>query len=367
MKDQYYINHWAKVRRDELVDIPDEIEIHNDFLKILTKEEFEAAFRAIWDMFYQIYDDIAKHPEDFSMPLVRPEDFHYGSSQARQSRKAAWRPIDLIYYMALCGVMDGSQLHVNVSKFNQVNTVKQIHTLLKPLYDYGFAFGGLKNNKIPKYADSFSIEYPDHPNVLLVLHLVAMKVTNVHRNDLSSRFTNDFVAWNYRILKDDFNTIAYGDGVEYVGDKMHTQSEQEFVNGFDKLMEVQGYYCAKDSWNEGPALCYYDKENTMLTRGPYVFRVISWKSKLRMYLRIRNANNCLDYLKQCPESVKEMFLNSDPGCANRFNGCCNKGVAYVLDGKDYWRCGCCQGAFQVAPQTKDIPYYLKLVELGIKK
>ena len=59
----YIINKWAIVRRGELTVAPDEIEIHPDFLRVLTREDFEAAFRQVGNMFFQIMTDISQTPE----------------------------------------------------------------------------------------------------------------------------------------------------------------------------------------------------------------------------------------------------------------------------------------------------------------
>ena len=59
MKDDYLVSKWALIRRNELVDIPDKLEIHPDFLKRLSHEEFESAFREVGGMFYRMYSDMA--------------------------------------------------------------------------------------------------------------------------------------------------------------------------------------------------------------------------------------------------------------------------------------------------------------------
>jgi hypothetical protein len=41
----YIINKWAIIRRGELSVTPDTIEIHSDFLRSLSREDFETAFR----------------------------------------------------------------------------------------------------------------------------------------------------------------------------------------------------------------------------------------------------------------------------------------------------------------------------------
>lgn len=62
-----------------------------------------------------------------------------------------------------------------------------------------------------------------------------------------------------------------------------------------------------------------------------------------------------------------MFRRTDPGCQNRISGTCKYGVAYVMEGQEKWRCGCCGAPFQIKPVPEDIPHYRKLVELGGKR
>jgi hypothetical protein len=105
----------------------------------------------------------------------------------------------------------------------------------------------------------------------------------------------------------------------------------------------------------------------MRSNGIYHFCVLSWKTELVLFLRIRNATKCLEYLNECPSRIKEIFLQNDEGCSRRRNGTCVHGIQYTLDGVNYWRCGCCTVPFRVNPVIEDIPHYLKLVELGFNK
>ena len=76
MKDKYLVSHWAMIRRNELVDIPQEsLVIHPDFLQKLSKDEVECAFREIRDIFYQIYMDISNSPEHFGLPCYNLNEF----------------------------------------------------------------------------------------------------------------------------------------------------------------------------------------------------------------------------------------------------------------------------------------------------
>lgn len=72
-KERYLVSEWALIRRNELVDIPDQLVIHADFLQTLTREEFESAFREIGRMFWEMYSHMAETPEAFGLPCIRQE------------------------------------------------------------------------------------------------------------------------------------------------------------------------------------------------------------------------------------------------------------------------------------------------------
>lgn len=362
----YYINEWAKVRRDEMVDIPYEIDIHNDFLKYFYYDDFNKAFRYIWKLFYRIYDDISVYPEKFKMPLVNPDEYRYGSLESGRSRSAAWLPIKLLYYISICSEFRFDHLSVDLYKFKTTNNVKQIHTLLEPLSVYGFVFDGLKNFKILKSTTEFNVYYPGNEKVLAVLNLVAKKCENVNRGVKANDFKNDFYSWNYRILADSFNTVSHDENIYYIYDKMHNDADRDFIIKFDKIMDEMGYYANQDAWNEGPGLRYYDRENYQGANVPYLFKMMSWKSKLILYLRIRNADRCLSYVKSnASDAIKEMFRKPEVGCGNRVN--CKSGVKYTFEGEEKWRCGCSAPAFRIQPDINDIQHYINLVKLGAKR
>ncbi|MCE5235128.1 MAG: hypothetical protein LLF87_03640 [Eubacteriales bacterium] len=218
----------------------------------------------------------------------------------------------------------------------------------------------MKDYKIPKAADGITISYPDNRWVLAVLKQMAEKAERLGRR-------RDFLTCHYRLFQDGLSEANYGNGADIVADQMHTGRERDFVYALDKALGNLGYLGHERSWNEGVGYAYYSTQREMQAKGAYHFWLLSWKSTLRLYLRIRNAEKCLEYLQGCPNSVKQIFLSSDEGCANRRNGLCKSGVRYRLDGTDYWRCGCCNAPFYFEPQIEDIAHYIKLVELGIKK
>ena len=376
----YIINKWALIRRGELSVTPDNIEIHPDFLHSLSHEDFEAAFRQVGDIFYQIITDISKEPEPFGMPLFDESTTRYGATEAHESRYAAWRPMQLLYAIFAHGHLDGNCFRVDLEEYKKAisghkgaRKVKNTPLLLLTLENYGFMISGLTNGKITSKTMEFTIEYPDNSNVLKVLELVSQKVASVDSvffpNNYSSSMENMFNKWSYRLLAEGLNTNSYSDTYYAIHDKTRTAEEREFISKFHHAMEEMGYCHADGSWNEGPGVLYYDKETTMQRRGPYQFRILDWMGDLRLMLRIRSAEKCLALYdgKDMPEEILEMFRYSDPGCGSHADGSCKKGVGYIFEGKPRWHCGCCSAPFWLHPKAESIPQYIELVEVGERK
>ncbi|MDF2672286.1 MAG: hypothetical protein K0R09_551 [Clostridiales bacterium] len=354
----YWIQEWAKVRQSEVVRLPDSFEVHDCFLNHMSGEEFDSTFKEIWNVFTSIYGDIAKFPETFGMPLHKSQEYAYSTKEARESRNAAYRPLKLLYYLLIAGDLQNGTIIVDVNKFKAINDIKCVPVILERLSNYGFYFDGLKNFKIT--SECIYMLYPDSSQILTILKLMADKAHITNR-------INDFLACHYKLFQDDMNTANYGYGADIIADKMHTKHEKEFVYAMDAVLSEMGYYVGSRESNEGPGYAYYSKESEIGKKGPYHYLMSSNKTKLLLYLRIRNVSKCLDYLKECPDSVKQIFLLSDTGCSNRTKGTCIHGQEYAIDGSTYWRCGCCNASFYFSPIIKDIPHYINLVKLGLKK
>ncbi len=414
MENTFIVSRWALVRRNELVDIPDSFEIHPDFLQTLSRQEFEEAFREIGSIFRQMYSDMADEPERFGLPLYKEEEYGYFTNQAREARKAPWYPGYFLLCLFACGefleadifcgkshgdgvirseshgdgvirgeshgdrVSNGGFLGDGVSdggfkgtafladtaEIRQMNQAKKTNILLKALCDYGFVFSGIKKYSLAS-GSTLEIDYPDNRNVLRVLSLVAKKVMdtqlkgvkNVYSPDIV--FGNAFISWDYKILAEDLHTCSVAEDCGYVADKMHEEADREAVLAMDKILTEQGYTRKKSAPNEGPSLRYYRGSSKT-----HVYALTSDRGQLYLELRIRNAGECLLYLRECPEKIAEMFRHSDTGCRNRFSGTCKCGVAYTFEGEEKWHCGCCGAPFRIHPVTEDIPHYLKLMEYG---
>lgn len=367
MRETYLVSEWALIRRNELVDIPEQLEIHPDFLQVLSHEEFESAFKEIGAMFYRMYSDIADSPLRFGLPLYKMDEYDYFSNQAREARVA---PRNLFYFMLWLfayGDFRGNAFITDTAEVRKINKVPKTNLLLEALCDYGFVFGGIKKYSLSS-GDYLEIDYPDNPNIVKVLSAVAKKVKNTQLKDVKNvysgcmAFSNAFIGWNYKVLTEDLHTCSLAEGCDYVADKMHDETDREVIFILDKVLIERGYTRKKGDSNEGPSIRYYCKQSAT-----YDYALTSDKGKLYLELRIRNAEKCLEYLHECPERIVELFRYSDSGCKNRINGSCRSGVKYEFEKEEKWHCGCCGAPFKIHPIKEDILHYLKLLELGGKK
>lgn len=366
MNDNYLVSKWALIRRNELVDIPAKLDIHPDFLQTLSHEEFESAFRDIGEMFHQMYTDIAKSPERFGLPLYKIDEYDYFSNQARKARTAPWDLFYFLFCLAACGDLNGGILITDTAEVKKKTKASKTNLLLEALCDYGFVFGGIKKYSLSS-GDFLEIDHPDNRNILIVLSLVAEKVKNTQLKDMQNyysceAFSNAFIGWNHKVLAEDMHTCSLAKGCDYVADKMHNNADKEVISILDKILTENGYTVALQNLNEGPCVRYCPKRSKT-----YDYALNSDTGRLYLELRIRNAENCLEYLKECPERIIEIFRYSDNGCQNRMNGSCKYGVKYTFEKEEKWHCGCCGAPFKLHPVKEDIPHYLKLLELGSKK
>lgn len=365
--EKYLVSEWALIRRNELVDIPDQLAIHPDFLQTLSHEEFESAFREIGAMFYRMYSDIADAPQKFGLPLYQTEEYDYFSNQAREARAVPRNLFYLMLWLFACGDFKENVFITDTAQVRKWNKAKKTNQLLEAMCDYGFVFGGIKKYSLSS-GDDLEIDYPDNQNVIKVLSLVAKKVKNTQLKDVKNvdsginAFSNAFIGWNYRVLAEDLHTCSLAEGCDYVADKMHDEADREVIAILDRVLAEQGCTRKKGDSNEGPMLRYFRRQSAA-----YDYALNSDKGELYLELRIRNAEKCLSYLKECPERIVEIFRYSDTGCQNRINESCKFGVKYEFEEEEKWHCGCCGAPFKLHPVKEDIPHYLKLVELGGKK
>ena len=360
---KYWVERWSELRMKEMINYPKDFAIHNDYLKICTKEDIRNGFGELFDILQQIYKDVSLNAEEMLLPAHDMNEYPYLSKEERLSRGASYKYAKLLYALGSVGELSSnSELCINPAKLKGLCKelrITGVNGCLEILTNYGFLFEGLVNGKIKDGAE-LVLQYPDNGNVVIVLYMMAVKGGNTNK-------LQDFCRLNYRLLADDWNTADFGNSVEVVADLLSEQEREVAYLLHDELMKRN--YCFNfQEWNEGPQIRHYAKEADCKRNTNASFWLVSMETSMRFYFRLKHMEDALTLIENASENVKQNFLVSDNGCENRIAGRCVSGVSYELCGKTIWRCGCCNPNFQVVPGKDDYMFYIDLVDLvGRKK
>lgn len=351
---KYWIERWSQLRQKELIAYPNEFPIHDVYTTTCTKEELKRGFGEMYEIFTRCYEDILTDPVDMLLPAYNMNEYGYFSKEARTSREESYKYAKVFYALGYSGELKpNGELFIPSDKLKEqckALKITNIGAFLNKLGNYGFTADGLVNGKIKSNTDII-ISYPDNRNVITALHVLAVKA------NITDRFA-DFCRLNYKLLESDWSTIEYGNGVDYVSDILTSEQDREAAQLIHDELIKRNYYYNFQCWNEGPQIRYYKKEGDLKRNANASFWLASMDTELRLYFRIANMDKAIEYIKNCPESVINIFLASDSGCANRLSGKCASGISYQLGGKTIWRCGCCNPNFQVTPTAQDYLYYI---------
>ena len=352
------LNEWALIFRNELVDIPPMIDIHADFLKDLSKEEFERSFHFIWDLFYQIYTDASEDTTIFGISVEEAN-----KPIQRGPAGNVFCHMKQLYLLFKFGQLNGEGLNVNTNNIKPSH-IRAVNSIIPVLSLYGFEFEGLSDKKITSKVPGFNIYYPENPSVIKVMFLVAKQAYMVKPYIYCKADFGDndrlFSTWNYRLLSGAFGEYRYNNTYTLFRDSLHFDEQRRFIDTFHEEMLSHGYFIEHWPGRGGGHISYF--KNSI--REPYHFDVITYH-EYGMYinLRIRDTKKCFTYLESCPERIKEFFRTSEvsnPDCKNL--------IRYNYDGVDVKKCcGCCAGGFSLKANIEDIPHYIKLLELGVNK
>ena len=378
---KYYVSDWALFRKAEVIELPEDFNIHSDYLKILGKEKIISAVKSMRQMFMNVYQDIADFPEWFKMPMIEiiaEERTKMGAPPAKalSSKWAPYRFLDVLINILISGHIEGGVLIVNEpEKIIEANKTQKMikavdHKLqsIDALYSqfdrYGLFLEGLKNFKFTKDTVQVTLNYPDDPDFLIVLKWMADKAHKFGRRW-------DFMLCQYRLLQNDMDSADYGLGADYIADRLHTKDEQDCVYKLDAALREIGHVAYLDSAGYTTktgydSLYYYETEQDRGKLDNSIFRVRA-EQKLFLRIRIKNLQNSAEHIKQCSNELRANFIPGDIGCGNR-PGCVKQGLGggqeYIVDGVTYWKCGCHGGKFiTIQPRSEDVADYIKLAEL----
>lgn len=360
---KYWIERWSQLRKKELIRYPNGFPIHDAYTAICTREEMKSGFDELHEIFAHSYENILNNPAYMLMPIYDMKEYGYFSKEARASREESYKYAKIFYVLGYSGELSqNGELHIQADKLKEQCKALKITNpgaFLNKLGIYGIKIEGLVNGKIKSDTD-IAVSYPNNKNVMAALYVLSIKSNNTDS-------FKDFCRLDYRLFESDWNTKEYGGGVEAVSALFHSEKDRTAARLIHDELIKRNYCYNFGDWNEGPQIRYYKKESDRNRNTNADFWITSMDTEFILYFRIKNMDKVIEYIKSCPESVKNNFSVSDNGCANRISGTCTSGISYQLNGKNVWRCGCCNPNFQVTPSADDYLFYINAVDMAGNK
>jgi len=395
---KYYVSQWSLLRKDEIIELPEDFEIHSDYLKILDKDEVISAVRNIRAMFLNIYQDIADFPERFKMPMIEINENEFTPmgappAKALPSKTAPFMFFDALINVLISGHMENDEIIIedaeNLKEANnnykvieqKTYQIKNVDRIYSQFENYGFHMMGLKNYKFIKDNPTITLSYLDEPALLMVLKWMADKAHKFGRR-------HDFMQCHYRLLQDSVDSCCFGKGLDYVVDRLHAKEERDCAYKIDAALRKLGLVSYIDTSEDSVALNYsllyyenkkdigkFNKSNFRISSSLFPNKlegmklpcVSSTQKKLYFRIRTKNIQNSAEHIEKCSDNLRGVFVPGDTGCGNR-PGCeggrLGGGQSYVIDYVSCWKCGCATGKFvALQPCIEDVNDYIKLAEL----
>lgn len=356
MEINYWIQYWAELHKNEMYEYPEEIVIHNDFIKQHTYQEFLDAFKELYNIIKNIYNDFITQPADMNMTLYKSNEHRLFSNQSRTSSVESYQYVDLLYILGNLGELKNGLLYLEISKIKDyAKTLKfkvsKLGDLLKKLTEYGFQIIGMQEDKLPKGGE---IQFL-HNNTTLIFLIKQLSIKAMKCDRLK-----DFHRMHYKLLKDDLYTTDYGKDFDSVLDMIKSPKDKETALELHNAIISKGYHFVPFT-DQGR---YYKSSSDAERNANSLFRIVASDidrmiPEFLFLFRIKKMDECFDYISSCNDQIQETFSQSDIGCGRK----CGR-LTYTFKGKEIKRCGCYKPNFRCKPEIKDIPSYLKCVELG---
>jgi len=179
MNDIYYVQ--TQARRILKCIYPDDLskgKVCQKYSGELSEKQFWKVVAELRNIFRDFYSRAEKDPASLNLPLVEIKKYKNTSSEARNSNNALLNFPNALLSIGVCAKFAGKTIQVEISElkkyFSQLKC-KNLPEQLNILSDYGFLFDGFDNSKLPKSGGMLNIDYPDNPDILVVIAAIGDK------------------------------------------------------------------------------------------------------------------------------------------------------------------------------------------------
>ena len=367
MKYKYYCQHEAELIANSILPVPDDYPLANGLSK-----NFRKHFSQLRDLVKEIYLDMAKQPESYGLVLT---DYNLQSVDKKskehvlimKSKNSVNRLPDTLFRLSQNGEVNNHQLIVSLPTFKEslkqtaaygLSVVTKYELILSRLVDFGFSISDFNGKPFAKTVDSFTIEYPDAPELV----------------DTLKTFCDLWHENKIRQQQDAPTRVAarVRPALNYYG---HVNFDFRFTADQDKIpmsewigydLQSQGYIDERISFYTA----FYDyslRFTNIKYDGNYFLdskRIVHLGYKC-LRLILKNLDNYMDEITAMPEVLRDVFENMHCGFCG-FQGATREHCKFRLHWtyNDTQRAGCAHACFVFPDEDATlVPYYWRLLEL----
>lgn len=320
----YYTQQLALYYLRTVADISDDIVIPQKYRSGLTNTDFLRALKQYADIRCNILSDIAENSEAFNLVCLEIEPCHSAvSKNEAKSIKSFMRIKDVLTVIARKSAQGG------IYRKQDFKGIARYAEILDKLSNYGF-------KKAQGTSDSFSITYPDNPDVLTVMSALAAAGDNLIYGDPRIFISNGKIPYE----------------PEDVVRLIPEEHIRELVTSIIDLFRRNGYlFSTKYEYNPAKIWIYKNK-----IAKPSVIMNLERDSHIDIHLRLSHISEYQNILPSLSPGILRQTL-SGRDCIHC--GYCRKtGPAFSYNGTDYVKCSViCAGfrytSHQITPEDTD--------------
>jgi len=372
MKYKYHCQYEAESIANSIMPVPAEYPLANGL-----PDDFIMHFTQLCAIMKNMYLNMVKQPETYGLVLTDYALQPAGSQSKeagliRKSRNSVNRLPDTLFRLSQSGNVHNHKLLVSLPVFkesikqaegNGVSPVSKYELILSRLVDFGFAISNFSGKPFAKTVDSFTIEYPDSPQLIDTLkaycdcwHKIRQSQSELKdRSNLS--YKGKPILQYYSHLRYDFRFTADQDKIPM----------QEWIK-----YELQSQGCPKENIDFHVAFYEFSLQYANVKYdGNYFYKskriAQVWKNGFS--LKLRNMNDYFNEIATMPESIRKCFAKSNCRRICGFQGgteeYCKYRLHWTYEGTPYE--GCAFSCFNFDDMDKIlVPHYWRLLELEYK-
>lgn len=368
----YYVQLQSKYHLSLMRNIPIDFEVCDDYLDTLDKEDFIEAFRTLHHIFSSYYETAFANPKELNLPCYNIADYRVFDKVVRDSEfSLLWLPV-VLFAIGNASELHNIKLIVNTTQFKanlKGRKIKHLPYQIKFLEEQGFLFTNWNGKNFSSKEETFLVEYPDNPNLFVVLKAATNKVHEIETNSSDPQKFDFYRITQFpHMLESLFknssnNVIPYTD--EYMI-RILDKPYSEFLPIWNTFMKEQGLTLIYDpSLNKNRYLNDKGKDSLNFIEYTTYRRGEDGICKLMLRLKLYHPDKYMDYIESLPSEIKSSFHNVSCGhCSEN----CPRRITYTID-DEYKECCGCFGFefFQTFPENIDYYKQLFLLEKEYKK